>query len=45
MTSTGIKLEVLWSPVHPDKFVTWGTDVSLYEVVSSRDTSEKPACK
>lgn len=28
------KLEVQWSPVHKNKFITWGPDVRLYEVVN-----------
>ncbi|BES96654.1 missing oocyte, meiosis regulator, homolog (Drosophila) [Nesidiocoris tenuis] len=32
---SSVRLEVLWSPVHKDKFITWGTEISLYE------TSEK----
>lgn len=30
---SGIALDVQWSHCHPDKFVTWGTDICLYEVV------------
>jgi hypothetical protein len=33
----GVKLEVQWSPVHPNKFITWGTEIFLYEVVPIKD--------
>lgn len=36
MVSVG--LEVLWSPVHFDKFVTWGTEIYLYEIASIKKT-------
>lgn len=29
-----------WSPVHPDKFITWGTDINLYEVKPLRDAPQ-----
>lgn len=28
----GGRLEVYWSPNSPDKFLTWGSDFSLYQV-------------
>ncbi|XP_063233237.1 GATOR2 complex protein MIOS isoform X2 [Bacillus rossius redtenbacheri] len=34
------RIEVLWSPVHADKFVTWGTEIHLYEVVAIKDDSK-----
>ncbi|XP_034247778.1 GATOR complex protein MIOS-A isoform X2 [Thrips palmi] len=34
---SGVRLEVQWSPVHPDKFITWGTDINLYEVKLTKD--------
>lgn len=33
--------EVLWSPVHPNKFITWGTEIFLYEIGPIKDVSEK----
>lgn len=35
----GGRLEVYWSPNSPDKFLTWGSDLSLYQVknTSGRD--------
>jgi len=33
-------LEVQWSPVHPDKCITWGTEIFLYEVSSLKDVSK-----
>lgn len=29
------KLEVQWSPVHKNKFITWGPDIRMYEVINS----------
>lgn len=37
---SGVRLEVQWSPVHPDKFITWGTDINLYEVKSLKDAPQ-----
>uniref|UniRef100_A0A0A9ZA57 WD repeat-containing protein mio n=3 Tax=Lygus hesperus TaxID=30085 RepID=A0A0A9ZA57_LYGHE len=37
---SSVRLEVLWSPVHRDKFVTWGTEIFLYETFEKFD--EKP---
>ncbi|PSN33611.1 WD repeat-containing protein mio [Blattella germanica] len=34
---SGVRLEVQWSPIHPDKFITWGTEIFLYEVVPLKD--------
>lgn len=31
----GARLEVFWSPNSPDKFLTWGVDISLYQVENS----------
>lgn len=41
---TGARLDVLWSPVHQDKFITWGTEVCLYETLP-RECAPKSACK
>jgi hypothetical protein len=41
---SGVRLEVQWSPVHPDKFITWGTEIFLYEVASLKDAT-KLACR
>jgi len=32
--SEGSKLEVQWSPVHKNKFITWGPDIRMYDVVN-----------
>jgi len=37
---SGVRLEVQWSPVHPDKCITWGTEIFLYEVSSLKDVSK-----
>ncbi|XP_066997693.2 GATOR2 complex protein MIOS isoform X2 [Anabrus simplex] len=42
---SGVKLEVLWSPVHPDKFITWGTEIFLYEVVPLKEASRSSCIK
>lgn len=36
---SGVKLEVQWSPIHPNKFITWGTEIFLYEVIPAKDAS------
>lgn len=41
---SGVRLEVQWSPVHPDKFITWGTEIFLYEVAALKD-APKLACR
>lgn len=40
----GARLDVQWSPVHPDKFITWGSEICLYETLP-RKTAPKSACK
>ncbi|XP_046677873.1 GATOR complex protein MIOS-B-like [Homalodisca vitripennis] len=40
---TGARLDVQWSPVHPDKFITWGTEIYLYETLPKKD-APKTAC-
>lgn len=37
------KLEVQWSPVHSNKFITWGTEICLYEVAEFKD-NDKQSC-
>jgi hypothetical protein len=39
-----VKLEVQWSPVHSNKFITWGTEICLYEIAQIKDTV-RPSCK
>lgn len=34
---SSIKLDVQWSPIHANKFITWGTEISLYEVIQAKD--------
>lgn len=36
------KLEIQWSPV-PNKFITWGSEICLYEVEQLKDNT--PLCK
>ncbi|XP_035440073.2 GATOR complex protein MIOS [Spodoptera frugiperda] len=38
---SGVKLEVLWSPVHHDKFILWGPDITLYEVSRIKEIEKK----
>ncbi|OXU30787.1 hypothetical protein TSAR_008781 [Trichomalopsis sarcophagae] len=33
-----VKLEVQWSPIHSNKFITWGTEICLYEIAQIKDT-------
>ncbi|XP_043268495.1 GATOR complex protein MIOS-B [Venturia canescens] len=39
-----VKLEVQWSPIHLNKFITWGTEICLYEVGQMKD-SVRPSCQ
>lgn len=32
------KLEVQWSPVHKHKFITWGPDIRMYEVINTTNS-------
>lgn len=34
---SSVKLDVLWSPVHSNKFITWGTEICLYEIADIKD--------
>ena len=34
-----VKLDILWSPNHDDKFVTFGTELCLYKVDAIKDKS------
>ncbi|XP_063974813.1 GATOR2 complex protein MIOS [Diachasmimorpha longicaudata] len=38
------KLEVQWSPVHHNKFITWGTEICLYEIGQIKDIV-RASCK
>ncbi|KAJ0176372.1 hypothetical protein K1T71_007551 [Dendrolimus kikuchii] len=38
---SGVKLDVLWSPVHHDKFIIWGPDITLYEVARIKEIEKK----
>lgn len=40
---SGVKLDVQWCPSDPNKFITWGTELYLYEVQSHKNV-EAP-CK
>lgn len=42
---SGAKLEVIWAPVHHDKFIIWGSDITLYQVSRLKDIEKKTACK
>lgn len=44
LTMSNVKLEVQWSPAHANKFITWGTEICLYEVARIKDTV-RPSCK
>lgn len=43
----GGRLEVFWSPNSQDKFITWGSDISLYQVknTSVKDDISSTHCK
>ena len=38
----GVKVDLIWSPNHDDRFVTFGTDLSLFKVETLRDGASKP---
>ncbi|CAH0715223.1 unnamed protein product, partial [Brenthis ino] len=38
---SGSKLDVIWSPIHHDKFIVWGQDITLYEVSRLQDIDKK----
>ncbi|XP_013170090.1 PREDICTED: WD repeat-containing protein mio-B [Papilio xuthus] len=38
---SGTKLDILWSPVHHDKFIVWGPDITLYEVAKLTEIEKK----
>ncbi|KAI5637277.1 GATOR complex protein MIOS [Phthorimaea operculella] len=35
------KGDVIWSPVHHDKFIVWGPDITLYEVARLKEIEKK----
>lgn len=37
------KLEIQWSPIS-NKFITWGSEICLYEVQPARETSAHGKC-
>lgn len=41
---SGVKLDVLWSPIHHDKFIIWGPDITLYEVSRIKEIEKKTTC-
>ncbi|XP_013772701.1 GATOR complex protein MIOS-like [Limulus polyphemus] len=38
---TGVKVDILWSPNHPDRFITFGTDLRLYQLETLKDGCSK----
>ncbi|XP_026738922.1 GATOR complex protein MIOS isoform X1 [Trichoplusia ni] len=38
---SGVKLDVLWSPIHHEKFILWGPDITLYEVSRIKEIEKK----
>ncbi|KAK6624092.1 hypothetical protein RUM44_010950 [Polyplax serrata] len=40
-----VGLEILWSPVHPDKFITWGTEIYLYQISPTKEVPDSPQLK
>lgn len=38
------KTEVQWSSVHLNKFITWGTEICLYEAAQIKD-ADRGSCK
>ncbi|KAG7207947.1 hypothetical protein KM043_009533 [Ampulex compressa] len=42
---SSIKLDVQWSPIHSNKFITWGTEICLYEVTQLKDSNRQSYLK
>ncbi|CAK1551406.1 unnamed protein product [Leptosia nina] len=40
MGSTG-RIDIVWSPIHHDKFIVWSQDITLYEVARLKDIEKK----
>ncbi|XP_031849285.1 GATOR complex protein mio isoform X3 [Nomia melanderi] len=40
-----IKLDVQWSPIHANKFITWGSEICLYEVTQIKDNIRQQCTK
>lgn len=36
-----VKIDIQWSPVHPNKFITWGTEICYYEVSESKEVNRQ----
>ena len=36
-----MKMDILWSPNQPDRYITFGTDLNLYEVKSIKEITPK----
>lgn len=41
---SGARLEVQWSPIHNNKFITWGTEICLYEVEPLKNYAINKSC-
>lgn len=37
----GTKLDIQWSYSEPYKFLTWGAEITLHEIVPESDTSKR----
>ncbi|XP_026314034.1 GATOR complex protein MIOS-like [Hyposmocoma kahamanoa] len=35
------KIDVIWSPIQHEKFITWGSDITLYEVARLKEIEKK----
>lgn len=38
MTMSSVRVDVQWLPAAPDHFLTWGTDLQLYQVQDATPT-------
>lgn len=43
MTSGGTLQEIHWFPKIPDQFITWGSEIQLYQVKSVNDIDHQVA--
>ncbi|KAG1694135.1 GATOR complex protein MIOS [Nymphon striatum] len=40
---SGVKLDIIWSPIHNDRFLTVGTEISLYQIEEIKSSVQKPS--
>lgn len=38
---SGTTVELHWFPKHPDRFLTWGSEINLYQVRNSENVADQ----